>query len=141
MAGRVVQGGLLFSAWRARGHNTNIGCGCASSAWSPGQLCVRWTCWRNHPRHRCEYVPPERQLLALPDDFVEQAAAAALVFQTVELPHTGQCAPGDVLVVAPRGVNTAASKSRTGRLPLFVVAPTRASWPGRNRWARILIDR
>lgn len=96
--------------------NTNLGCGrCAACLAGHDNLCERWALLgETVPGTNAELLAvPERQLLALPEGFAyEQAAAAALVFQTAwhSLITRGQIRPGETVLVvgAGGGVNTAA---------------------------------
>lgn len=95
--------------------NTNIGCGqCAFCAAGQDNLCDHWELLGETLNGtNAEYVAvPERQLLTVPANFpLEQAAAAALVFQTAwhSLITRGQLRAGEsVLIVgAAGGVNMA----------------------------------
>ncbi len=114
-AGEVAQGGTLFQPGARVVINTNIGCGvCEFCVAGQDNLCVRWNLLgETIPGANAEYVAvPERQLLALPDTVsFEQAAAAALVFQTAwhSLITRGQVRAGETVLVvgAGGGVNTA----------------------------------
>lgn len=95
--------------------NTSVGCGtCDFCAAGQDNLCSQWHLLGETTRGTdAEFVAvPERQLLRLPDDFsFEQAAAAALVFQTAwhSLVTRGQLRAGETVLVvgAGGGVNTA----------------------------------
>ena len=95
--------------------NTSVGCGtCDFCAAGQDNLCSKWHLLGETMRGTdAEFVAvPERQLLRLPDDFpFEQAAAAALVFQTAwhSLVTRGQLRAGETVLVvgAGGGVNTA----------------------------------
>ena len=95
--------------------NTSVGCGtCDFCAAGQDNLCNQWHLLGETTRGTdAEFVAvPERQLLRLPDDFpFEQAAAAALVFQTAwhSLVTRGQLRAGETVLVvgAGGGVNTA----------------------------------
>ncbi len=95
--------------------NTSVGCGaCDFCAAGQDNLCSQWHLLGETTRGTdAEYVVvPERQLLRLPGDFsFEQAAAAALVFQTAwhSLVTRGQLRAGETVLVvgAGGGVNTA----------------------------------
>ena len=95
--------------------NTSVGCGtCDFCAAGQDNLCSQWQLLGETTRGTdAEFVAvPERQLLRLPDDFpFEQAAAAALVFQTAwhSLVTRGQLRAGETVLVvgAGGGVNTA----------------------------------
>ncbi len=95
--------------------NTSVGCGmCDFCAAGQDNLCSKWHLLGETTRGTdAEFVAvPERQLLRLPDDFpFEQAAAAALVFQTAwhSLVTRGQLRAGETVLVvgAGGGVNTA----------------------------------
>src|SRR5574341_55866 len=95
--------------------NTSVGCGaCDFCAAGQDNLCSQWHLLGETTRGTdAEYVAvPERQLLRLRDDFpFEQAAAAALVFQTAwhSLVTRGQLRAGETVLVvgAGGGVNTA----------------------------------
>ena len=95
--------------------NTSVGCGtCDFCAAGQDNLCSKWQLLGETTRGTdAEFVAvPERQLLRLPDDFpFEQAAAAALVFQTAwhSLVTRGQLRAGETVLVvgAGGGVNTA----------------------------------
>src|SRR5574341_592380 len=95
--------------------NTRVGCGaCDFCAAGQDNLCSQWHLLGETTRGTdAEFVAvPERQLLRLPDDFpFEQAAAAALVFQTAwhSLVTRGQLHAGETVLVvgAGGGVNTA----------------------------------
>lgn len=95
--------------------NTSVGCGvCDFCAAGQDNLCSQWHLLGETTRGTdAEYVVvPERQLLGLPGDFpFEQAAAAALVFQTAwhSLVTRGQLRAGETVLVvgAGGGVNTA----------------------------------
>jgi NADPH:quinone reductase-like Zn-dependent oxidoreductase len=96
--------------------NTNVGCGrCEFCLAGHDNLCVRWhlmgetTAGTNAQL----VVMPERQLLPVPEAFpLDQAAAAALVFQTAwhSLITRGQLRPGETVLIigAAGGLNTAA---------------------------------
>ncbi|MBM2849635.1 MAG: hypothetical protein HW418_2577 [Anaerolineales bacterium] len=95
--------------------NTSVGCGtCDFCAAGQDNLCNKWLLLGETTQGTdAEFVAvPERQLLRLPDDFpFEQAAAAALVFQTAwhSLVTRGQLRAGETVLVvgAGGGVNTA----------------------------------
>lgn len=95
--------------------NTSVGCGtCDFCTAGQDNLCAQWHLLGETTRGtNAEFVViPERQLLRLPADFpFEQAAAAALVFQTAwhSLITRGQLRAGETVLVvgAGGGVNTA----------------------------------
>jgi NADPH:quinone reductase-like Zn-dependent oxidoreductase len=96
--------------------NTNFGCGtCEFCVAGQDNLCANWHLFGETIKGTNAelVVVPERQLLHLPDGFpFEQAAAAALVFQTAwhSLMTKGQVRAGETVLVvgAGGGVNTAA---------------------------------
>ena len=95
--------------------NTNLGCGkCEACLAGQDNLCSDWhLIGETIKGTNAEFFAvPERQLLRLPGDFpFEQAAAAALVFQTAwhSLVTRGQLRAGEMVLVvgAGGGVNTA----------------------------------
>jgi len=113
---QVAEGVSAFKAGDRVVINTNIGCGgCEFCVAGQDNLCSQWQLLGETMNGtNAEYVAvPERQLLAVPEAFpLEQAAAAALVFQTAwhSLITRGQLRAGEsVLIVgAGGGVNTAA---------------------------------
>jgi len=115
-AGEVAQGGALFQPGARVVINTSIGCGeCEFCVAGQDNLCTRWhLLGETVPGTEAEYVAvPERQLLAVPEGVTfEQAAAAALVFQTAwhSLITRGQLRPGETVLIvgAGGGVNSAA---------------------------------
>jgi NADPH:quinone reductase-like Zn-dependent oxidoreductase len=115
-AGEVVQGGRQLQPGTRVVINTSIGCGvCEFCVAGQDNLCVRWHLMgETIPGTEAEYAAvPERQLLPLPDDVsFEQAAAAALVFQTAwhSLVTRGQVRAGETVLIvgAGGGVNSAA---------------------------------
>src|SRR5258708_3528972 len=150
-AGEVAQGGTLFQPGARVVINTNIGCGvCEFCVAGQDNLCVRWNLLgETIPGTDAEYVAvPERQLLALPDDFsFERAAAAALVFQTAwhSLITRGQVRAGETVLVvgAAGGVNTAAIQiAKLAGCRVFVVgSDTRKLALAESLGADVLIDR
>jgi len=115
-AGEVAQGGTLFQPGARVVINTSIGCGeCEFCVAGQDNLCTRWhLLGETIPGTEAEFVAvSERQLLALPEDVTfEQAAAAALVFQTAwhSLITRGQLRAGETVLIvgAGGGVNSAA---------------------------------
>jgi len=115
-AGEVAQGGTLFQPGARVVINTSIGCGeCEFCVAGQDNLCTRWhLLGETVPGTEAEYVAvPVRQLMALPEGVTfEQAAAAALVFQTAwhSLITRGQLRPGETVLIvgAGGGVNSAA---------------------------------
>jgi NADPH:quinone reductase-like Zn-dependent oxidoreductase len=95
--------------------NTSLGCGtCPACLAGQDNLCARWALLgETVPGTNAELLAiPQRQLLLLPDAFsYEQAAAAALVFQTAwhSLITRGQIRAGETVLIvgAGGGVNTA----------------------------------
>src|SRR5258708_29294439 len=152
-AGEVAPGGggTLFQPGARVVINTNIGCGvCEFCVAGQDNLCVRWNLLgETIPGTDAEYVAvPERQLLALPDDFsFERAAAAALVFQTAwhSLITRGQVRAGETVLVvgAAGGVNTAAIQiAKLAGCRVFVVgSDTRKLALAESLGADVLIDR
>lgn len=150
-AGEVVQGGTLFQPGARVVINTNIGCGtCEFCVAGQDNLCVRWNLLgETIPGTDAEYVSvPERQLLALPDSVsFEQAAAAALVFQTAwhSLITRGQLRAGETVLVvgAGGGVNTAAIQiAKLAGCRVFVVgSDARKLALAESLGADVLIDR
>jgi len=150
-AGEVAQGGSLFQPGARVVINTNIGCGvCEFCVAGQDNLCVRWNLLgETIPGTEAEYVAvPERQLLALPDDFpFEQAAAAALVFQTAwhSLITRGQLRAAETVLVvgAGGGVNTAAIQiAKLAGCQVFVVGSNaRKLALAESLGADVLIDR
>src|SRR5215831_17587748 len=114
-AGEVAEGGAQFAPGTRVVINGNIGCGvCEFCVAGQDNLCARWNLLgETIPGTEAEFVVvPERQLLLLPDTVsFEQAAAAALVFQTAwhSLITRGQIRAGETVLVlgAGGGVNTA----------------------------------
>ena len=115
-AGEVVTPGAQFQPGDRVVLNASLSCGlCEYCVAGQDNLCARWALLgETVPGADVELLAvPERQLLALPAHVsYEQAAAAALVFQTAwhSLITRGQLRPGEsVLIVgAAGGVNTAA---------------------------------
>jgi NADPH:quinone reductase-like Zn-dependent oxidoreductase len=115
-AGEVASAGSQFQPGQRVVINTNLGCGvCEYCLAGQDNLCVRWALLgETVPGTNAELLAlPERQLLALPDEVTfEQAAAAALVFQTAwhSLITRGQLRAGETVLVvgAAGGVNSAA---------------------------------
>ena len=150
-AGEVAAGAALFQPGARVVINTNIGCGvCEYCVAGQDNLCLRWNLLgETIPGTDAEYVTvPERQLLALPDDVpFEQAAAAALVFQTAwhSLITRGQIRAGETVLVvgAGGGVNTAAIQiAKLAGCRVFVVgSQARKLELAGSLGADVLIDR
>jgi NADPH:quinone reductase-like Zn-dependent oxidoreductase len=150
-AGEVARGGALFPPGARVVINTNIGCGaCEFCVAGQDNLCVRWNLLgETIPGSDAEYVAvPERQLLALPDQVsFEQAAAAALVFQTAwhSLITRGQVRAGETVLVvgAGGGVNTAAIQiAKLAGCRVFVVGSDAKKLAlAESLGADVLIDR
>jgi NADPH:quinone reductase-like Zn-dependent oxidoreductase len=150
-AGEVAQGGALFEPGARVVINANIGCGaCEFCVAGQDNLCLRWNLLgETIPGTDAEYVAvPERQLLALPDAVTfEQAAAAALVFQTAwhSLITRGQIRAGETVLVigAGGGVNTAAIQiAKLAGCRVYVVgSQARKLELARSLGADVLIDR
>ncbi len=150
-AGEVAQGGTLFPPGARVVINTNIGCGvCEFCVAGQDNLCLRWNLLgETISGTDAEYAAvPERQLLALPDGVAfEQAAAAALVFQTAwhSLITRGQVRAGETVLVvgAGGGVNTAAIQiAKLAGCRVFVVGSNaRKLALAESLGADVLIDR
>jgi NADPH:quinone reductase-like Zn-dependent oxidoreductase len=131
--------------------NTNIGCGeCAACRAGHDNWCERWALLgETVPGTNAELLAlHERQLLALPEGFpYEQAAAAALVFQTAwhSLVVRGQIRAGETVLVvgAAGGVNTAAIQiARLAGCQVWVVgSDARKLALAQALGAEVLIDR
>jgi NADPH:quinone reductase-like Zn-dependent oxidoreductase len=131
--------------------NTNLGCGqCAACLAGHDNLCERWELLgETVPGTNAELLAvPERQLLALPEGFpYEQAAAAALVFQTAwhSLIVRGQLRAGETVLIvgAGGGVNTAAIQiARLAGCQVWVVgSDARKLALAESLGAHVLIDR
>ena len=131
--------------------NTNLGCGqCEQCLAGRDNLCARWQLMgENTPGTNAQFVVlPERQLLPVPDDFgLDQAAAAALVFQTAwhSLVVRGQLRPGETVLVvgAGGGVNTAAIQiAKLAGCTVYVVgSDERKLALAQSLGADVLIDR
>jgi NADPH:quinone reductase-like Zn-dependent oxidoreductase len=117
-AGVVAEVGPGVAAFTAGDRvviNTNLGCGqCDFCLAGQDNLCTDWhLIGETVPGTNADYFAvPERQLVRLPGDFpFEQAAAAALVFQTAwhSLITRGQLRAGETVLIvgAGGGVNTA----------------------------------
>lgn len=115
-AGEVVTPGAQFQPGDRVVLNASLSCGlCEYCVAGQDNLCARWALLgETVPGADVELLAvPERQLLALPAHVsYEQAAAAALVFQTAwhSLITRGQLRPGETVLIvgAAGGVNTAA---------------------------------
>ena len=150
-AGEVAAGAALFQPGARVVINTNIGCGvCEFCVAGQDNLCLRWNLLgETIPGTDAEYVTvPARQLLALPADVpCEQAAAAALVFQTAwhSLITRGQIRAGETVLVvgAGGGVNTAAIQiAKLAGCRVFVVgSQARKLELAGSLGADVLIDR
>jgi NADPH:quinone reductase-like Zn-dependent oxidoreductase len=150
-AGEVAQGGSQFQPGARVVINTNIGCGvCEFCVAGQDNLCLRWNLLgETLPGTEAEYVAvPERQLLALPEHVsFEQAAAAALVFQTAwhSLITRGQVRAGETVLVvgAGGGVNTASIQiAKLAGCQVFVVgSDARKLALAESLGADVLIDR
>jgi NADPH:quinone reductase-like Zn-dependent oxidoreductase len=132
-AGVVAEAGPGVTAFRTGDRvviNTNLGCGrCDECLAGQDNLCADWhLIGETAPGTNAElFAVPERQLVRLPDDFpFEQAAAAALVFQTAwhSLITRGRLRAGETVLVvgAGGGVNTAAIQiARLAGCAVYVV--------------------
>jgi len=131
--------------------NTNLGCGtCEFCVAGRDNWCVNWhLIGETIPGTNAEYLAvPERQLLKIPEGFpFEQAAAAALVFQTAwhSLITRGQIQAGEsVLIVgAGGGVNTAAIQiAKLAGCAVYVVGSDEKKLAlAQSLGADVLIDR
>lgn len=131
--------------------NTSLGCGeCPACLAGQDNLCARWALLgESVPGTNAELlVIPQRQLLALPDGFAyEQAAAAALVFQTAwhSLIGRGQLQAGETVLIvgAGGGVNTASIQiARLAGCQVWVVgSDARKLKLAEALGAHVLIDR
>ena len=153
-AGEVAAVGAGVTRWRPGDRvviNANLGCGeCAACLAGQDNLCARWhLLGETVPGTDCELLAlPERQLLALPEGFAfEQAAAAALVFQTAwhSLITRGQVRPGETVLIvgAAGGVNTAAIQiAKLAGCQVWVVGADAAKLAlAQSLGADVLIDR
>ncbi len=131
--------------------NTNFGCGtCEFCVAGQDNLCANWHLFGETVNGtNAELVAvPERQLLRLPADFpFDQAAAAALVFQTAwhSLITRGQLRAGETVLIlgAGGGVNTAAIQIAkfAGCLVYVVGSDEKKLALAQSLGADVLIDR
>jgi NADPH:quinone reductase-like Zn-dependent oxidoreductase len=131
--------------------NTNLGCGeCPACLAGQDNLCARWELLgETVDGTNAELLAvPQRHLLALPEGFgYEPAAAAALVFQTAwhSLIVRGQLRAGETVLIvgAGGGVNTAAIQiARLAGCQVWVVgSDARKLALAQSLGAQVLIDR
>jgi NADPH:quinone reductase-like Zn-dependent oxidoreductase len=153
-AGVVVEtgaGATIFKTGDRVVINSNLGCGqCEFCVAGQDNLCIRWELLGETINGtNAEYVAvAERQLLRLPDNFsFEQAAAAALVFQTAwhSLITKGRIQVGETVLVvgAGGGVNTAAIQiAKLAGCTVYVVGSDEKKLAlAQTLGANVLIDR
>lgn len=131
--------------------NTSLGCGeCPACVAGQDNVCARWELMGEtvNGTNAELLVVPLRQLLALPDGFAyEQAAAAALVFQTAwhSLITRGHVRPGETVLIvgAGGGVNTASIQvAKLAGCQVWVVgSDARKLALAQSLGADVLIDR
>ena len=150
-AGEVVTPGAQFQPGDRVVLNASLSCGlCEYCVAGQDNLCARWALLgETVPGADVELLAvPERQLLALPAHVsYEQAAAAALVFQTAwhSLITRGQLRPGETVLIvgAAGGVNTAAIQiAKLAGAVVYVVGADAAKLAlAAELGADVLIDR
>ncbi len=131
--------------------NTSLGCGeCPACVAGQDNVCARWELMGEtvNGTNAELLLVPLRQLLTLPDGFAyEQAAAAALVFQTAwhSLITRGQVRPGETVLIvgAGGGVNTASIQvAKLAGCQVWVVgSDARKLALAQSLGADVLIDR
>ncbi|MCC6189558.1 MAG: zinc-binding dehydrogenase [Anaerolineales bacterium] len=150
-AGEVLSGGGQFQPGQRVVINSSLSCGvCEFCVAGQDNLCERWALLgETVPGANAELLAlPERQLLALPDNVsFEQAAAAALVFQTAwhSLITRGQLRAGETVLIvgAGGGVNSAAIQvaGLAGAKVFVVGSDARKLALAAELGAEVLIDR